>query len=208
MVELLKWINMGASVVTASGVYLVWVQVKLLRQQIQADHERTRRQNALDLLLEWTKHLKEQSPNAIALAETLDDRQSVKLYNRKPFELDKEHEGLLTAALKAHFPNLQLTTNNNCIQLKEEEAIIIRMQIINYLNMLESILAFWRHNMADRKILEEQFQTIFDEKNARFCIHRFRQAAGGQETFPAIFEFMRYIQKKKNIEIPGELPIV
>jgi len=66
-----EWITAVGTAVTAAGVLLLWKQIQMLWIQIRADHERSRRENSISYLFEWSKGLVQSGSLARRLAETL-----------------------------------------------------------------------------------------------------------------------------------------
>ena len=62
-----------ATMIGAIAVVGVFVQINLARKQLIADHERSRREKTVELLLEWTKNLKEDNSLARKIVESLDE---------------------------------------------------------------------------------------------------------------------------------------
>jgi hypothetical protein len=86
----LNWITAIASLVTATGVWFLWKQIK-------ADHERSRRERACELVLERTKSLQQGSSLARKLVETFTEEQARKLQKEEPIEIDGDKEEIVKA---------------------------------------------------------------------------------------------------------------
>lgn len=70
----------------------------------------------------------------------------------------------------------------------------MRWEIVTYLNSLESILSAWRHNTADKEMIEEQFRYMVSPKDGHYILEKFREAAGGAHTYPSIDQFVSHLK--------------
>jgi hypothetical protein len=50
-------VNTIASTITAAGIVFLWWQIRLYQREYRDDHERSRRENAVQMMLEWAKKL-------------------------------------------------------------------------------------------------------------------------------------------------------
>ena len=78
---------------------------------------------------------------------------------------------------------------------------------MSYLNLVESVLSGWRHNIADRKILEEEFRTLVKDAEGHPLLGAFRKAAGGEASWPALEEFISIVLPSAVLPEPGKPPI-
>lgn len=80
------------------------------------------------------------------------------------------------------------------IQLELSEVTKLRWTIISYLNLLESILVAWHHEIVDKGIIEKQFAYIFSPENGYDGLENFRKAAGGAKSYPVIYKFIEHLK--------------
>lgn len=201
-----EWISAVANVVTAAGVVLAWRQIKAMNAQTAAtvkqakdDHDRSRREKAVALLAQWSASLTHKSSITRRFVESMDDQQSRDLFKQNKVSIREDQKYLASTALP--------TWTASSAQLTESEATDVRWITVSYLNSLESVLASWRHNVADRDILEEQFGYLVSLEDGHFILEKFRIAAGGDKTFPAIAEFVSHIRATRQNLAPGKAPI-
>ncbi|MEQ4618293.1 MAG: hypothetical protein ABN482_09625 [Corticimicrobacter sp.] len=197
MSSLTDWIVAGSSVTTAVGVVFVAFQALLARRSLKADHERSRRENAIKLLMHMDVIRQRQSSIARKFAETLSFEQSKALLNQESFKVDSKHRELLLGCISKE-SNLHNSTkdSDSQIEIPVSDSADIRWQIVSYLNNLESTLSAWRHNVADRNMLEEQYQFLISPSEGHYLLKEFRKAAGGPRHFPSIEEFVSHIENK------------
>jgi hypothetical protein len=216
MSAITDWITALATAVSATAICFLWVQTRLLKEQgrstqaqldllqkeIGDDHERSRREIAINLMLAWTEHLQRETSSARKLAEALTDTECRDLLAEKPLQLRFELKDKIETCLGSA-PNT-LTVKNDHLCLKESEVALIRWQALRFLNTLEVIMAAWRHNTADRRMLTEQFRYLFDPQKGFTILENLRSAAGGKSVYPAIAEFADHVRKELGQDDPGK----
>jgi hypothetical protein len=157
--------------------------------QISKDHERSRRELAIELMRAWTTSLDHKGSISRKLVETFDESQARKLFNQEELSLnDSTQKNLFSAAFDA-----DLEADN---RVSARQSAELRWRVITYLNALETILAAWHHNIADRDILEEQFKYLVSDRDGYSILANFRKAAGSNDTYPAIQAFVAHVQSK------------
>jgi hypothetical protein len=190
-----EWISAIAESATALSLFLVWDQIKIAKKQLHDDHERSRRQAAIDILLTWTKTLTPSTSSVRRLVDSLDQNQCKALEHIEEIDIDIKQKELL----KSCFGEPQTFREDAYrITLTRFQSSELRYRIINYLNTLESIFSSWHHSVADRDIIGEQFQYMLEAKEGHTLLKKFRVAAG-EENYPAIGYFEEFYQTK-----PGE----
>lgn len=195
--EVATWISAIANVLIALGVGLaLW--------SFRGDHERSRREKAIELISQWALNMNKRGSAARKLVETLDKEKSKALFNQEPLKIDKKHIGLLRAALEAE---VEEPTGDE-ITLDESQSSELRWQVVTFLNNLESVLSAWRHNVADKEIITEQFRYLVSTTDGHYILERFRVIAGGNHTYPAIQDFVQHIkQELSEGNISGKRPV-
>lgn len=195
--EIAAWISAVANIFIALGVGLAW-------SSFRGDHERSRREKAIELISVWALNMNKRGAAARKLVETLDKERSKSLFNQEPLKINKKHIGLLQAALES---KVEEPTGDN-ITLSELQSSELRWQIITFLNNLESVLSAWRHNVADKDIITEQFRYLLSTTDGHYILQEFRVAAGGNQSYPAIQEFVKHIKEELNKEnTSGKRPV-
>lgn len=196
-----NWISALAAVASASAIWFIWKQVDLLKSQITEDHKRSRREVAVNLLIEWSKNLRQHSSDARKLVETLNAEQARCLVKQDIFNINKKHQDLLYASISCSSEcKEKCEIKNDEIILKQHCVSNLRWQTICYLNILEFILSAWRHNIADREIIEEQFEYLINDKEGHQLVHNFRIACGGSDAYPSLENFANHIKEKRQIK--------
>lgn len=201
-----EWISAIANAVTALGVLLALAQIRIMNAQTRAidsqakdDHERSRRETSVALLAQWSSSLTHKSSITRKLVETMDERQSRDLFKQNKVSIRDDQKALVSTAV----PDWDEKSNS----LTAKESTEVRWVTVSYLNALESVLASWRHNVADRTILEEQFGYLVSPEEGHFILENFRVASGGNKTFPAIGEFVNHIRDSRPNRTPGKPPL-
>jgi hypothetical protein len=186
-----------ASVVSAAGIVLLAIQVILYKKELRDDHERSRRENAINFLLEWAKGLGKNGSLTRKLVELLDEDQIKALVEMRPFAISVEHKNLVLACLDKENAAKSVKIENELVYLSEIHVKIIKWEAVSYLNLLESILSAWRHNTADRLMIEEQFRSFIAPERNMTMLENYRIEAGGHKALPAISEFVSAEMKRR-----------
>jgi hypothetical protein len=218
-----EWVSAIAESVTAVGLVLVLFQVALAKdelkltaselklakdelthakKQLEADHERSRRQTAIEACLTWTTSLTPATSSTRRLVDGLSDDQCKRLEHIEEFRIDSIHQEQLKSCFTEP-PVFQEINGNLC--LTKSQASEIRYRCIKYLNTLESILSSWHHNVADRTIIEAEFSYMLAQHEGHTLLKKFRIAAG-ESNFPAILAFEAYNAKKRG-PVDGKGPL-
>lgn len=189
-------VNTVASAITAAGIVFLWWQIRLYRREYRDDHERSRRENALQMMLEWAKKLDRGTNVVTRFVDSLDDLQARELANERPFCVAREKKGIVGSLLSVTelAEGTALADCDAGIEIKQVAVSLIRAQAVNYLNMLEIVLTAWKNNIADRGILHEQFAPMYNPKNGDFMLEKFRDAIGGADAYPSIADFVQTLK--------------
>ncbi len=195
-----NWIVATASSISAVGVYVIYKQLK-------ADHERSRREKAVELIQTWAIQLNKKASLARKLVENLNQEQVRAIYDQEQINLDKKHlemtKGCLTENFYLNRHGVSLGGDES-FTLQASDSSEIRWLIVSYLNLLESILVAWHNGIADEEIIENQFQYLVVPEKGQLILEEFRNAAGGTNVYPSISAFALKIQQKKNPSIDGK----
>lgn len=197
MSSLTDWITAVASIITAGGVVFVAFQALTARKSLVANHERSRREKSIKLLMHMDVIRQRQSSIARKFAESLNFKQSKALLNQESFKVDSKYKDLLLGSVsKESKLHESVKDDNDQIEVPVSDCADIRWQIVSYLNNLESTLSAWRHNVADRDMLEEQYHFLVSPSDGHYLLKEFRKAAGGAKHFPSIEEFVSHIENQ------------
>lgn len=195
--------------ITAISLYSIMILIK----QIKADHERTRREKAIELLLEWTKGITRETNAAKKIVEKFNADQCRKLFLEEEFKVDCQLYDEIIETLNEKSEKDEKC--NDCkgkakekecdclVMLNRRQIKKLRWHVISYLNLIESILVSWQYSVAEREIIEQQLSFMVSPKEGRNVLEDFRIAAGAEESYPAIEIFCNHLEgkrKKKLIE--------
>ncbi|MBE3862418.1 hypothetical protein HJ170_23630 [Vibrio parahaemolyticus] len=191
--------NVFDVVMALAAIITTW-SVFLIRRQIRFDHERSRREKAIELMHLWSTHPHGLSCPIVVLCKNLVDRMTLehceKLVAKQAVSLD---ENLLDelVLLRRHIQTNDLIEgykpeNIECTKLTAEESILIAQYASRYLNILEIVAASWKHHIADREMIEEEFFQILRRKRGTPLMKNYRTAMG---VFPSLNELVLAIDK-------------
>lgn len=192
--SLSEWANI-ATIITALGVVGIALQVLFSHRQIKADHERSRREKSVEVLIEWSKNLKKEGSLARKIIECLNEEQCREVYNQNETRVSKKH---ITLLVQLFGDKLQENDNEgDYITLTEAQTTELRWHVITYLNSLEFTLVAWQYAVVDKDIIESQFSFLFRPADGHELLKHFRKAAGGEDTYPAIEIFTAHLEQKR-----------
>lgn len=204
--SLTDWISAIAQTIAALGLVLLWWQVLLLKKQTRDDHERSRRQCAIELLLRWNDFERTEGHLAIAIAERMDVDCATAVWSGKPTRLPSKFKGTLERFLARQGDKKSLAREGEDVRLSEENSLELRSGMIECMNLLETIFSAARHNVADIGMIEEQFGPLIDPDVSlhRSMMRIIRGVAGGSGSFPSTSEFDERIMSRKRAKNPGK----
>ena len=182
-----------STVIGSLAIFGIIFQIYLASKQIKADHERSRREKAVELIKDWSKSVQREQTWARKLVEQFSAEQCRYLFNQSCFDLPKK----LEPHLHQFFEIEKDQKKNGSITLTEKQVVTLRWYIVSYLNLLEAILVSWQYSVVDREIIEHEFSFLFSPEQGHFALSEFRSAAGGQKTYPAIEIFANHLEEKR-----------
>ncbi|HHT9106324.1 MAG TPA: hypothetical protein ACFYD7_10680 [Candidatus Wujingus californicus] len=185
-----EWISAVFTAVTAISVLILW-------KQVTGEHERGRREKAIELMQMWVTSMISLSPGinfAGKLVERLNEAQCEALWHGRGLELDDDFEHLVSGALTAVGHQYTCDKRPGKIRLSDKEAMLVRSQILIHLNMLETVATAWRHNVADRLIIEQEFHPTISPKTNHFTLETFRLVTG---VYPSIALFVEDFKSRR-----------
>ena len=187
-----EWITAIASLITALGLVGIVYQIRLAQKQLKADHERSRREKAIELLTLWDSNLSITSATARKFVESLGFEEAKSLYAQESFEISPASYNLFLGAISPESAEKrpEIVPDENII-ITPIEAQEIRWAATKYLNQLETTFTAVRNNIADREIVYEQFHYLISERDGSFVMDHYRKASGGIETYPSIEQFVQ-----------------
>lgn len=192
-----NWVSSIANVIMAIGIVFVFWQAILLRRQIAADHERSRREMTVALLQRWNGAVTPLTAAADRLVRKFDEDQCQKLADCRELEIKAEHRALAETCLADVLsPGEHLAEANGLLQLTPKHATRLRYLVADYLNETEAVLLAWQLSIADRGMIEHEFNFLYDPKKGSDALAKFRTAMGGREVTPAIHEFVSLLQER------------
>jgi len=194
-----KWTELVSVGVLVLGFLIAIGSLIYARLQIKADHERSRRQLAMEMCYRWSSSSSPETSSVIRMIEKLSDGQCAQIANQSPVLIEEEHKHFLLNIFLLRFPDFEKTLET----LKEKRhyridgqyVICLRHIAVRYLNMLESVLMTWTGGIADQRMIEAEFGFLLDEKQGRTAVEKLRMKIGN-EGFPAISKFMQALRDK------------
>lgn len=174
----------------ALGVAVAWIQIR-------ADHDRSRRQNAIDYGAAWVRAQSRELTNAVRIASGLDQAVAQALFEYpKILSYAKPNPIVIDEKLRPHLAAIfdDFATGSGPVELDDIKALELRRLLIAYLNELEIVLSAWRHNVVDAEMIEEQFRFVMGMGH-EFIAQEFFVVAGNSN-FEGISRFVTAMRKK------------
>lgn len=199
-----EWISAIASCIAALSILFLAVQLKIAADQLrhsqkalEADHERSRREHAIEVLDRWTSSLEKSLPAARAFVQELSKEQCRSLIKREPFEAPERHRMILGHALHDVLESEhELECVNGQIRLNQKHISHLLALVIQHLNTLEVALLSWMNGVADREIIETQFQYLVRFDDGHYVLENLREVMAGKASYPAIEAFVNHLIDK------------
>jgi len=181
------WIIAISSVVTALTIFIICLQIKW-------DHERSRRQIAIELITDWAKSVTVAMSSARRFVEDLNSSQVKLFISQKELTVKKEESTLVMSCIKDRKDLGIEEINSSEIKLSPEIIAEIRWYAVAYLDALECVLSAWRHGVASGEIIIEQFKFLLEKSFGNTLMKEFRESEHGSVKWPSITAFEAFIQ--------------
>lgn len=175
------WVSAIASSISALSLMLIIWQVKV-------NHDKSRREKALDILRQWDEI---RTPNAFR-------------YERLMFSLaapdvelvQKGQSITITKDLaSAHLPELKADDSGNFV-IGIEQVLEIRVALLTLLNTIENVALAYKHHVADREILDDAYYNVLIEKEfLRKCGNFMEHFGAG--AWPSVTELPKIMKAPK-----------
>ena len=171
-----------AIILSSIAIYISVKQTKIQRKSFTNDYERSRREKAVDILMQWHSKLDKTNSAARKFAETLSDENLQSISNGEKFEIpDTEKNRTYISVLFEKQNTNEEKNKTNSSEVKDKQNILItaaqsteiRWKLITYLNILENVVSAWKYNIVDRDLIEAEFKYMFDHKDG--ALKRFRE---------------------------------
>lgn len=186
-----EFISLILSLIGLVSLFLIWWQIKSTQEQIKADHERSRRQMTIDLMMKWTETLSQKTGGSRKIVENLDNDNCKKIFNFEVAKIPESQKTMLEGVLEKN----DLEVKNGYFEITDYQSSVIRGLVLTYLNSLETVLTGWRLGVSDKEIIEEEFSYLFDKKKQSSVLHNFRGIVG-LHSYPSIAAFCECLSKK------------
>lgn len=187
-----------ASSISTIGVALLYWQARILTTQLKADHERSRRESAIDMLKVWDNGLNQNDGVARKFVECLNFNQAKAIFNQESFSVDSKYWPMVRSIIPEN-SKLKDFDPEGTSQLKidDNDSAYIRWLMVSYLNRAETILSAWRHNIADKSMIEEQFSYLVKPEEGHYLLRNFRKAAGS--AYPSLEAFVEHLERESKV---------
>jgi hypothetical protein len=174
---------------------LTFIAVVIAAWQLRAANERARREYASKLIWDWAINSRQNTNVAVKLIHELDRDTCKKIFNQEPAYVDDSHLKLVTVALSDKPSVAAVIAENGRIKLDIESTSHLRSLITKYLNLVEAIFVAWEHGIADKKIIEKEFEFLISRGTKKVYLQTYLEVCDWVTNYPAIHCYAVYIGK-------------
>ena len=173
-------------------------QLKLASQQFKEDHERSRKENAVNYLMDYIRHDEPELAAVRILVEALPKDACEDLAIPKEFSVDAKHKEYLLICLRnvAAEEELGKQERDGKIRLTFRQANRIRSLAMSYLNGLEGVLTAWKAAIVDSKIIFDQFARHVVPARDNPAFKTFCTAIHAEDCYPSLLSFAAEVQAR------------
>lgn len=185
---ILNIINTVMNVVICSSIIIAIWQLNIMKKTTSQDHERSRREKAIDLILEWVKFTND-GTGAKCLVERLDEKQCEKVWKEQAFEMEIKYKDYAERNIKG-FGNVETDETRKVVIISKSQSSILRKEVVSYLNLTEVVFAAMYNSVADRDIILNEFSSLVCDRQNIHYLEKFRKVAGAKSAFPYSYRFV------------------
>ena len=165
-------ISTGSLVFAALGVWLTLVSLR-------ADHERSRRVQAIDLMKFYYGVIRESHllMPCLRLADSLGPAELLSLVDGRR-DIDVVGEAREMAEMIAEAKGFKIDTSGGTFTLGREGVFYVRQQIFSFLNAQEVLAAAWSESVIGAEIFEREFKSAFIPSSGKPPLTDFIEKSG------------------------------
>lgn len=194
-----------ASVVSTAAIVVAVIQFQLQKRVWRTQHDRARLEKAIEIITNFNTAITAQWSSTYKLVERLSSSQLKELDHGRPFSISESEENDLKAALIGS----EMIKANGQITLTSEQSYKLRFQALEVLNAVEIVCQAWDRDIADRTILEDEIQFLYDPHapEPTTLLSKFRNVGQRGRNFPALYKFTAYLDQKRHALSAGPEPL-
>lgn len=202
--ELISFIG---TAITSIGIVVAVLQLYYMKKSFCHDHERSRREKAIDLVLSWVNYTSERGTASKNFVEQLNETDCNHIWKEQSFVVDIKYKNYLERNIEG-FGECKVFKESGIdrIQISDIQSSVIRTNVCSYLNLTEMIFAAYYAKVADEFIIRREFSFLVSEEQNIHFLETFRKVAGGKISFPYTYSFVEEL-KKINLEERNKLGI-
>jgi hypothetical protein len=194
-----------ANCITALGVFIAAAQMFL-------EHRRALHDRAVEAMRNWIEQVSQRDHAKFRLIVILEKRvaqfssdcaNAARLKNAiekvclaEPFLLDPPEADTFRELFGFQQTPLPKEVNRG-------QSVMLRAEVMSYLNWLEWVLSTWDQKIVDRKFIERQFEDFCDKDTGRFAFEVFYAGLGGKDSFPCLTKYLEWRRRKLHHSFPA-----
>ena len=199
-----EWVGVVNNIIISAAAIIALLQYKLYKKSNIADKKRAIREKTINLMKEWEDNVDLQQSAAETLISALNEVECRFIVKQKKLSVSLDLKELAEAALHTKVSISEAET----LDLSKENSIQLKFLVVKYLNYLEIVLSSWHAGLIDNKIVEQEFQFLYDQQSGYETLSSFRVAMGGTKTYPIIEKFILRLKEITKNAFPKAKPPV
>ena len=148
--------SIDPNLITAISSFIGCLSLIVLVWQIKANHDKGRREKALEIMRQWDVMRQKNSFRYEGLMFSLSPKDVELIQRGQSIEISKE--------LATEFLPELVSTEDERYVIDVMTVLNIRNDLLNLLNTIENIALAYKHNVCDRQMLDEAFYHFLIEK--------------------------------------------
>lgn len=173
-------------------------QVFAIRAQTALDHERSRRLRALDDLRWFVDRLKPEHHRIAKVLDELPHDAIIAIRQNNSFKMSEAQKADVERILASRLQEkgFELKSENGFVSLSSSNVTTLRSITMDYLNLIEVVLAPLSSGVSHEGILKSQMRGYFFHEDGRPKCKSVREA-WGERSLPSSFMFFKDLQKEE-----------
>ena len=200
--DVLETISYLGTSILAIGIIITIFQLFVMKKSFYHNHERSRREKAINMILEWIKYTTINGTASKTFVEKLSETECRHIWEGDTFVTDTKFKESLEKKIP-EFGKCEIIQEGGKEKMRISgfQSLVLKSRVCEYINLTEMIFAAYYTNVADREILRTEFALLVSEEQNIHFLESFRKVAGGQTAFPCIYKFIEELTKSK-VKVP------
>lgn len=202
--NLLSIIILAATAITTIVALIIGcVQIWQIANNRKKQYDYSRREKTVEMVKLYTETIHNSHWNTRAIEKIVSeftDYQCQELYNLNEFSVDKsviDNMCKICPYRDKCNNKKEKCKKENKYYITGDMLIMLRTSVIDYLNLLETILLSWQLGIVEQNALGEEFTFLDKKRKKERALEIFRTIAGNGNSYPAIEKYYQYLDQHK-----------